>query len=1050
MKGKIIVILLLLSLLTFIVYKMMQNESDIRKRQVVTEYVDEDNGSLIEKESHENLHQLSAQADYYFRADGNYFKILDYGFQESRPHWKTFLMKGVNLGVALPGKFPAEFAMTYDQYMQWFQQIGRMNANIIRVYTILPPEFYEAFAQYNLSNQDQPLYLLHGVWATQPPDHDYQDANFTRNFKKEIIDMLDVIHGNAVLNEAKGKASGVYATDISRYVAGLLLGREWEPNGVFITNQKHTVDHYYGDFISMPKGNPMEAWLAEIMDFTVLYETQTYQMQHPLSFVNWLPLDPMYHNTEIIENKKVREFDNDLESIHFKNFHSSEMFIPGIYASYHAYPYYPDYIYLKHEYKQAINSLGEEDNYYGYLQDLKSHHEGIPLVIAEYGLPSSRGTSHITPLGFNQGGHYEAEQAQLSMTLTRDIFQSGCAGALYFEWADEWFKHNWLVMDFEKPFDNRKLWHNMENPEQNFGILALENRERSIDGKLNDWPNNFTQENQLKYQFHADPAYFYLGGKWSDLDFTKHNLYIAIDTHDEEKGDHCLPFTKQEFNRGFEFLAEFFNQDSANILVDEPYSVFTDIYNDSIPIYGSKPNRNGKFVMQQLLTNRARVSITGQKYDSIIVNRSPLRFGKSNQAATSNADWYYQNDEFELRLDWHLLNVSDPSHNYVLDDQKGTATIEATQTDGFHIVCFITDKNNNILNRFPADGYFNYQWEGWQQPSWTSRLKPIYDSLRNYFRTVEQAINPTDMPIMPDEESFSIAPWYQNKTGAVSFSFQSSDYSQIDYAMPILEKYHISASFGVVPNVIDQESRLYRLDEAGRRKRFSFTTLDELKKSGHIPIMELNLPDTNLVWQLSRIEEKTRLNLDKVVITHSSENKFWPIADYSRTIKPGEHQLGTLAYMNYNAYQYSAFQIDSILKTNNGKWQILNYQYLAEDNTDKKESGLFITKDDFQWQVRLARNSGLWTANEWDVFRYRKEMKNTKLNITQRGLRILLQLESSLNPAVYNHPLTIVFKTSAPFIQVNMENGQYTLHNTTGNILLNIKAGSEIILTKLW
>ncbi len=1028
----------------------MQHESSIRKAQVVTEYIEDDNGSLVEKESRENLQQLSAQADYYFRAAGNYFKMLDYGYQKSNPHWKTFLMKGVNLGVALPGKFPAEFAMTYDQYMQWFQQIGRMNANVIRIYTILPPVFYEAFAQYNLHNQDQPLYLAQGVWATQPPEHDYRNAKFTRNFKEEIMDVIDVLHGNSVLYPKKGKASGVYSTDVSRYVTGLLLGREWEPNGVFITNQKHSVDHYYGDFISMPNGNPMEVWLAEIMDFTVLYETQTYKMQHPLSFVNWLPLDPMYHNTEIIENEKVREFDNDLESIHFKNFYSSEMFIPGIFASYHAYPYYPDYVYLKPEYAQATNASGQKDNYYGYLQDLKSHHEGIPLVIAEYGLPSSRGTSHVTPLGFDQGGHSEAEQARLSMTLTRDIFQSGCAGALYFEWADEWFKHNWLVMDFEVPFHDRKLWHNMENPEQSFGILALESRERTIDGHPKDWANKIKQEQQNSYQLHADPAYFYLNGKWSDLNFTKHNLYIAIDTYDEKKGDHRLPFTNEKFERGFEFLAEFFNQDSANILVDEQYSVFTDIYNDSIPIYASQPNDNGKFVMQELLTNRGRISLTGQTYDSIIVNRSPLKFGKSNQAITSNADWYFQNGEFELRLDWHLLNVSDPAKNYVLDDQKGTATIEASQTDGFHLICFITDKNNNILHRFPVNGYSHYQWESWQEPTWTSRLKPLYDSLKNYFRIAEHHINLTDTIKIPDNQSFSIAPWYQNKVGAVSFSFQSSDYSQIDYAMPVLDKYHISGSFGVVPDVIGQAPGRYRLDKTGRRKRFSFNALHQLQENGHVPTIEMNSQSADLIGQYSRIEEKTELDLDKFIITHSFGDRSWRKPAYSRTTKPGKHQIGKLAFINYNAYHYTTSQFDSILKRNQNKWQVFNYLYLTEDTIGKKGSDLFVSKDDFKWQVRLARNNGYWTANEWDVFRYRKEMKNTRLNISRRGLRTFLHVETSLDPSVYNHPLTILYKTPAPFIQVIRENGQYTLHNTTGTLFLNIEPGSEITLKQLW
>ncbi len=104
------------------------------------------------------------------------------------------------------------------------------------------------------------------------------------------------------------------------------------------------------------------------MDFTVLYETQTYQSQHPISFVNWLPLDPMFHNCEFIESKKVREYDNDLESIDFTKFHATDLFYPGIYAAYHAYPYYPDFIYLQKNYAHAKNTDSKPDTYFAYLE----------------------------------------------------------------------------------------------------------------------------------------------------------------------------------------------------------------------------------------------------------------------------------------------------------------------------------------------------------------------------------------------------------------------------------------------------------------------------------------------------------------------------------------------------------------------------------------------------------------------------------------------------------------------------------------------------------
>ncbi|MGM0565854.1 MAG: hypothetical protein ACQESX_03745 [Bacteroidota bacterium] len=1052
MKGKIAVILLLVALLAFIVYKMMQHETDIREQRVTKEYIEEDSGPLLEKKPLEELQRIAADADYYFRADGDYFKILDYGYQKTDRHWKTFLMKGVNMGVALPGKFPAEFSMTYEEYMDWLIKIGKMNSNVLRIYTILPPEFYEAFAQYNLHHQDRPLYLLHGVWAKVPPNHDYFDPAYTRDFKKEIIDVIDVLHGNTVLDAEKGKASGVYAVDVSEYVAGIILGREWEPNAVHKTNNNQSTNQYYGEFVSMPHGNPMEAWLAEIMDFTALYELQAYGMQHPLSFVNWLPLDPMYHNTEFIENEKVREFDNDLEAVHFENFHSSKMFIPGIFASYHAYPYYPDYVYLKEKYATAKNSRGKPDNYIGYLRDLKSRHKGMPLLIAEYGVPSSRGNSHVNPFGFDQGGHSEAEQAEISMMLTRDIFHSGCAGAVYFEWADEWFKHNWLVMGFEKPFHDRKLWHNMENPEQNFGILALENRQRTIDGELDDWDQSFKKSEKEKFQYHADASYFYIGAILEDFDFRENNLYIAIDTYDREKGDHRLPFSEERFRRGFEFLVEMVNKDSAAILVDEPYSVFTDIYNDSVPVYASKPNENGEFVRQKLLTNRGRESLTGETFDSVIVDRSELEFGLSNQPETSNADWYWNSEkhELELRLTWHLLNVSDPAKNYVLDDQKETAEIEYTRTDGFNLIGFITDKENNVIRRFPDNGTSDFIWEQWQQPDWTSRMKPLYDSLKHYFRVVNSSIKPDNEIRFPEKESFRITEFYRQKQGAVSHSFLGSDYSQIEQALPVLDKYRVSASFGVVPDLINDVSGRYAIDEAGRRKRFSSNDLKMLSQEGHSVVLQLTDPSDVNAENYPDILKKEEMNPNHLIAAYPAPSFFDQKMDFIRTPDIGEHSYSGLSYHNLESNRMSQPELDSVFAHGTGKWFIPNYKYLSNGDLPERGKSLFVRQKTFENQLRLARNHNYWLANEWKVFKYLTERQHSEIETSRHGNQLFVSLKNALDNDVFDHPLTIAYQTPAPFVQVVSEKGQFTLKNRTGVVYFDIVPGKEITLKQLW
>ena len=329
MKGKVIIILILIALLSYTVYEMLRYEQSIRSERVVREYIEDEEAPLVEQPTPEILQQMADNVDYYFQAGGDVFSLLQYSNENKALQWEPFLMKGVNLGVALPGKFPAEFSMSMEEYFNWLKMIGKMNANTVRVYTILPPEFYKAFARYNLLHQDKPLYLLQGVWATVPETHNYLSEDYSRMIEKEITDVIDVLHGKAVLTSQKGKADGIYSTDVSQYVAGILFGREWEPDGVTITNQEEDIHRFQGNFIGLHNGTPMEVWLAKMMDFCVLYETMTYGMQHPVSFVNWLPLDPIYHNTEFIENEKVREYDNDLESVDFMHFHASPAFFPG-------------------------------------------------------------------------------------------------------------------------------------------------------------------------------------------------------------------------------------------------------------------------------------------------------------------------------------------------------------------------------------------------------------------------------------------------------------------------------------------------------------------------------------------------------------------------------------------------------------------------------------------------------------------------------------------------------------------------------------------------
>ncbi len=1060
MKAKYIIIALLALLMAYTVYRMISYENELRQQRIVKTYLEDETKPLIEKLSLDELQSLSDKSSYYFSCTGDYFKHLMYDYQLDLYKWDTLLYKGVNMGVALPGNFPGDFPMTFDHYLSWLKQIGAMHANIVRVYTILPPDFYDAFAYYNLHHQDNPLFLIQGVWASMPDDENHFNASYSRTLKKEIADVVNVIHGNAVISKTQGKAHGVYSTDISKWVASILFGREWEPSTVHITNSKSTTNQYAGEFISVNNGTPMEVWLAEMLNFIVLYETQTYLAQRPVSFVNWLPLDPMYHNAEFIESDNIKEYDNDLEIVDYNNFHSSGLFRPGIYASYHTYPYYPDFVYQDEKYLHP-GSDSTVDTYRAYLKHLKSFHPGMPLLISEYGVPSSRGNSHITPCGFDQGGHDELDHAVKNLKLTKDIFETGSAGAIFFEWADEWFKHNWLVMDFEQPADERKNWHNLENPEQNFGILALESRTKTIDGKLDDWSKvKFKRNHKVKYAFDVDPGYFYIAIKFDALNFNENNLYIAFDVINNKKGDHQLPFTDKTFNNGFEFLLEIHNLSEARLLVDEPFNIFSDVAKGIVPSYASKKNANGIFTEQKLLTNRQRESLTGTIFGEALFNRSHMVHGNSSYARYSNADWYFNEETgvVEIRLTWQMLNVTSPGRRAILDNDPNKKGIQFSETDGFNIFLFKTDKENTILQQVPKRKPSHFVWERWgESPEYKERLKPIYDSLKNYFRTLHLKDLPT-VTYTSKIQKPELCSYYNGKDAALSISFEDSYLSQYESAFPVLEKYNLPATFGIVDEYISSYGHSYSTDATGRYNKISKKELEVLVKNGYAFALQMMKSETPIIEQAANLKAITGNDVftafqNKATTANTNEKPFLFTRPFgvSNTTKINDNLID---YTLIPAARVSSDELLNIV-TNKNNWFIVAYSNVLQgyDINRSKEiqhNTFIIDEKEFEKQIRLLRNTEYWIAPEADVYKYRMQKQTAKLNTTIHNQYIFIMISHQLNKMVYNHPMTVKIPVEAPYLQVSgtLFDGIYT--NRTGEILIHAIPGQEVIIKQIW
>jgi tetratricopeptide (TPR) repeat protein len=693
------------------------------------------------------------------------------------PHgdaWRPIFVKGLNLGTTLPGRFPADFPDDEPLYREWFDRIGALGANVLRLYTLHPPTLYRALKQHNEAHPERKLWLVQGVWTELPPGHDYDDPVFTDAFGAEIRRVIDAVHGNLELPQRPGHAHGIYDVDLSEDVLAFVLGREWEPFSVDAYNESRPgATRFVGRYVGVHGELPIEAWLASTLETALAHESEYYRWQHPVSFTSWPTLDPLVHPTEATVDEEVRfrsqagdlpseeikEYDNDKVNVDMARIVPTAHCPAGVFATYHAYPYYPEFMVLDPDYAKVRDSEGSS-RYLGYLRALQAHHGDQPVIIGEFGVPTSRGIAHLQPEGQHHGGHTEEQQGKINARLLRNMQQAGLAGGILFSWMDEWFKRNWLVMFYESPPERNPLWLNVLDAEQNFGLLATlpgaEGPVVVLDGSSGDWSEvpplylradgDASPGEPLRLRATADEAYLYLaletqpagrpfaGGR---LDY-----WIGIDTHDVRAGDHRFPSPVDRATPiGMEFLVQLGLEES-RILVDRPYDLFSQ--RNRRP-YRSVSNDNADFIEIRVYTNRDRYGRDGTYYPARGYSRSPLRPGTTTPLSPdydSLADYDVSDDGslIELRLAWGLLNVADPSsHQIVRETARTEGIVETATTDGFrfHVVALERHKSqqkvtstlptsrNPDLSDFPT-----YLWPAWDHPSYHFHLKQSYFILK--------------------------------------------------------------------------------------------------------------------------------------------------------------------------------------------------------------------------------------------------------------------------------------------------------------------------------
>jgi len=673
--------------------------------------------------------------EYVSKVEGKNFYIYAEG------KWEIKFLKGVNVGAAKPGTFPGELAITKDEYLRWFKAIGEMNADVIRVYTTMKPVFYDALYKYN-KTAEKPLYLMQGVWVNEEDISAINDAygdneKILSDFINDSKNLVDVIHGNAVLPEKAGFASGTYKSDISQYVIGWILGIEWDPDFVNNTNTANsTRNSYSGKYLFTENASPFEAFLCEVGDKVVEYEADKYSMLRPVSYTNWLTTDLLSHPNEPLVNE-------DMAIVNVEHIKTQTSFAPGVFATYHVYPYYPDFMNYQKDYITFTDATGKIDTYEAYLRDLISKHT-IPVLVGEFGIPASRGMAHKSLYsGYNQGNIDETQQGVILESLMQDIYNEGYCGALVFSWQDEWFKRTWNTMDLDLP-DARPFWSNTQTNEQEFGLLAFDPGEKEsvcyVDGDTSEWKDALPvySGNDVTLYVKSDEKYLYLMAEINELDISKDKLLIAIDTIDGQ-GNTVDTANHVKFSKAADFEIIIEGKENSRILVDSYYDSFNYIYAVSLGMIERnlkyEVKNSGIFNSMYLCLNKEmtlpedNTVVPLSKYET-----GKLQYGDGNPTQdgyNSLTDYCEKNGKIEIRIPWQLLNVMDPSSKAIMADLYTNNGITSETVDGIYLGAEIIGMDETEL----VMEYFT--WEPWQIPTYHERLKPSYYILQEAFSKIE-------------------------------------------------------------------------------------------------------------------------------------------------------------------------------------------------------------------------------------------------------------------------------------------------------------------------
>lgn len=428
----------------------------------------------------------------------------------------------------------------------------------------------------------------------------------------------------------------------------------------------------------------------------------------------------------------------------------------GQFASYHIYPYYPDYLGFLDimgrnvgQKEEFMEENGIYNSYRAYLKLINEHHS-MPVVIAEYGVPSSRGRAQDERgLRRAQGGMSESEQGEALVSCYGDIMAAGCAGSIAFTWQDEWFKRTWNTMAYTD-LTKTAFWSDYQTNEQYFGILSFDPGEKEsvcyVDGDISEWTEDdkVMKKDDISLWSKYDEKYIYFRVHKENYDPGNDVLYIPIDTT-PKSGSMSWEEKDGVFDRAADFLMIIDGRENSRILVQERYEALRAMYSQRAYLQDAYLNEPAKDT-DHFVEIRMMMQVPNDPHDEVentgwdigeTFNTGNLTYGNGNPKSpdfNSLADYIIQGDEIEIRIPWLLLNFYNPSEMVIHDDYYEHYGIERLNIDRMYAGA------GSLGNKADRITMGTIELKGWgRNPTSHERLKQGYYDLQKIWIQKKQA-----------------------------------------------------------------------------------------------------------------------------------------------------------------------------------------------------------------------------------------------------------------------------------------------------------------------